>query len=213
MPDDWLPKQCFLGNWCLAIGRQALQNWGTKMAWNSIWRMQALMLTPRKTKPMKSLTAIEERHLQRYNIAHGKRHSQLVISDFICSRYYWACCSKAGLAPHSWICKTKSSFLLFSWHWCTQTSHYWKQWTVDIYIYIYIHTYIHTYIMQCEMKHWTDWPQSHLTYTMLDVEFFHIQKYINVKVEVHFTYTLTRYLWQGVLHRKLPCKSNMNLYL
>ena len=35
---------------------------------------------------LKSLIAIEERHLQRYNIAHDKRHSQLVTSDFICSR-------------------------------------------------------------------------------------------------------------------------------
>ena len=35
---------------------------------------------------LKSLIAIEERHLQRYNIAHDKRHSQPITSDFICSR-------------------------------------------------------------------------------------------------------------------------------
>ena len=49
----------------------------------------------------KSLIAIEERHLQRYNIVHDKRHSQLVTSDFICSRCHWACCCKAGLTLHS----------------------------------------------------------------------------------------------------------------
>ena len=32
---------------------------------------------------LKSLIAIEERCLQRYNIVHNKRHSQLVTSDFI----------------------------------------------------------------------------------------------------------------------------------
>ena len=35
---------------------------------------------------LKSLTAIEERCLQKYNIVHDKRHSQLVTSDFIYSR-------------------------------------------------------------------------------------------------------------------------------
>ena len=50
---------------------------------------------------LKSLIAIEERCLQRYNIVHNKRHSQLVTSDFICSRCHQACCSKAGLTLHS----------------------------------------------------------------------------------------------------------------
>ena len=49
----WLTtKSCvFWGKWSLAIGRQVLQNWGTKMAWNGIWRMQTLMFIPGKTKP------------------------------------------------------------------------------------------------------------------------------------------------------------------
>ena len=58
MPDDWLSKAVFLGNWCLAIRRQVLQNWGTKMAWNGNWRMQALMFTPGKTKPKTDLAGM-----------------------------------------------------------------------------------------------------------------------------------------------------------
>ena len=53
----------------------------------------------------KSLIAIEERCLQRYNIVYDKRHSQLATSDFICSRCHQACCSKAGLTSHTQVCK------------------------------------------------------------------------------------------------------------
>ena len=46
---------------------------------------------------LKSLIAIEDSHLQWYNIVHDKRHSQLVTSDFICSRCHQAYHSRAGL--------------------------------------------------------------------------------------------------------------------
>ena len=115
MPDDRPPKAVFSGE--LISGnrktgapklrykdglKQHLKNAGIDV---DTWEDKAHDRSCWHGIVLKSLIAIEERHLQRYNIAHGKRHSQLVTSDFICSRCHLACHSKAGLASHSQVCK------------------------------------------------------------------------------------------------------------
>ena len=115
MPDDPLLKAVFFGE--LISGnrktgapklrykdglKQHLKNAGIDV---HIWEDKAQDRSCWHGIVLKSLIAIEERCLQRYNIVHNKRHSQLVTSDFIYSRGHQACHSKAGLTSHSQVCK------------------------------------------------------------------------------------------------------------
>ena len=123
MLDDRLPKAVFLGGidlWqqedrCSKTEvqnglKQHLKNAGIDV---HIWEDKAQDRSCWCDIVSKFLIAIEERHLQQYNIAHNKRHSQLVTSDFICSRCHWACHSKAGLTLHNQAWK---DYILFSSH-------------------------------------------------------------------------------------------------
>ena len=115
MPDDQLPKAVFWGE--LISGNR--KTGAPKLRYKDClkWHLKnaGIDVHTREDKAQdrsywcgitsNSLIAIEERHLQRYNIVHDRRHSQLLSSDFICSRCHSACCSKAGLTSHSQVCK------------------------------------------------------------------------------------------------------------
>ena len=96
MPDDQLPNAVLLEE-LLSGNRKTFApklrykdglKWHLKITGIDvhIWKDEAQDRSHWCGNVLVSLTPIEERCLQRYNIAHDKRHSQLVTSDFICSR-------------------------------------------------------------------------------------------------------------------------------
>ena len=96
MPDDWLPEAVFWGELVYGVGRMGAPGLGCRdcLKWHlknagidvDTWKDKAHDRSHWHGIIFKSLITIEDRHLQRYNIAHDKRHSQPVTSDFICSR-------------------------------------------------------------------------------------------------------------------------------
>ena len=115
MPDDQIPKAVLFGELMSGnrkTGAPKLRykdglKWHLKSTGTDVhtWEDEAQDRSHWHGIISKSLTAIEKRHLWRYNIAHDKRHSQLVTSGFICSRCLQACCSKASLTSHSRVCR------------------------------------------------------------------------------------------------------------